>query len=620
MAEYELRQTALIQGSGPGAMTVLTEGLSVIIPGIDAWYLKGGNQQIPDECRISDINLAKHLGVDIFVQPPVRGVSNPKNNGHAEILNASIYPRWVICYSCRRLSKLGKSDQILDICHPCKDAKKKFKSKRVQVNFVIACESGHLDEFPWNEWVHKSLSPKCDGTNLKIIARGSGDLNSQLVKCEAPNCKMQRSLAGTSDNTKVAGGGTTLSGTLSSDGAKFVCSGSRPWLGEFSENCDKDVRMVIRNASNIYYSMTSTSILAPETVAVDETLLLLLTENARYKVDFQIRGFNVDAMLTHLRNEYKNMKPVFAEFNDETLKDAITKVFLDPHAGAAKEDSSENDAMRKPEWKAFGTLPNTPDLVVRDVGYASDSIWGVSQVLAVPRLKKTTALFGFTRLLPDPIKTSEGKRLLRRNPNPHDDWLPAVQHSGEGIFISLNETAVANWEANPAAVSRIGMIHDNLLREGREKLGDPTTPRKVLLHTLSHVLIQQLVLDCGYMAASLSERIYAWNGVAGILIYTAGADSDGTMGGLVEMSKPEILKDVFERAISGAQWCSNDPVCMELGKMAQGALGSNLAACHNCCLIPETACEYFNQELDRALLVGDLHNPTGFKGFFSSLE
>jgi hypothetical protein len=59
---------------------------------------------------------------------------------------------------------------------------------------------------------------------------------------------------------------------------------------------------------------------------------------------------------------------------------------------------------------------------------------------------------------------------------------------------------------------------------------------------------------------------------------------------------------------------------MELGKMAQGTLGSNLAACHNCCLIPETACDYFNQELDRALLVGDLHNPTGFKGFFSSLD
>jgi hypothetical protein len=119
------------------------------------------------------------------------------------------------------------------------------------------------------------------------------------------------------------------------------------------------------------------------------------------------------------------------------------------------------------------------------------------------------------------------------------------------------------------------------------------------------------------MAASLSERIYSWDGVAGVLIYTAGSDSDGTMGGLVEMAKPEILVGVFERAITGAQWCSNDPVCMEMGKMGQGNNGSNLAACHNCCLVPETTCEYFNQELDRAMLLGDLHNPDAFRGFFT---
>lgn len=620
MADYELRQTALIQGSGPGAMTVLTEGLSVLIPGVDAWYLKGSIQDVPSECRIFDDNLAGFLGVEDFVQPPVRGVANPKVNGQAEFLNASIYPRWVVCYSCRRLSQLGKSDQKLDFCGPCNETKKKFKSKRVQVNFVIACDAGHLDEFPWNQWVHKSISPKCAGTSLRIYARGSGDLKSQVIKCEAANCNAQRSLAGTTENMKPEGSGTTLSASLSDDSSRFICQGARPWLGEFSEECGKDVRMVIRNASNIYYSMTSTSILAPAKVDVDEELLTLLREDPIYKWEFSIRGSDVSEMLDYLRQVYKNKRRVFAEYRDEQLLDAITKVFLDPHKGAADESKSENESIRNPEWNAFRNLSNTPDLVVRDVGYSAGSILGVDQVLAVPRLKKTTALFGFRRLLPDAIKVYEGKKLLRRNPHIDDDWLPAVQHFGEGIFISLQEELVSSWESDPAIISRIGRIRDNLEREGREKPGDPTSPRKVLLHTLSHVLIQQLVLDCGYMAASLSERVYAWDGVAGILIYTAGADSDGTMGGLVEMAKPEILKEVFERAINGAQWCSNDPVCMELGQMAQGTLGSNLAACHNCCLIPETACDYFNQELDRALLVGDLHNPTGFKGFFGSLE
>jgi hypothetical protein len=76
------------------------------------------------------------------------------------------------------------------------------------------------------------------------------------------------------------------------------------------------------------------------------------------------------------------------------------------------------------------------------------------------------------------------------------------------------------------------------------------------------------------------------------------------MGGLVRMGKPGSLESVFTTALAEARWCSADPVCMELGEAGQGPESCNLAACHSCALLPETACENFNRFLDRAALVG----------------
>jgi len=135
------------------------------------------------------------------------------------------------------------------------------------------------------------------------------------------------------------------------------------------------------------------------------------------------------------------------------------------------------------------------------------------------------------------------------------------------------------------------------------------------MHTLAHILMNRLVFECGYGSASLRERLYISDNpkapMAGMLIYTAAGDSEGTMGGLVRMGKPGYLEPMVRRALEAAQWCSADPVCMEMGNSGgQGPDSCNLAACHNCALVPETACEEFNRFLDRALVVGDMVNPS----------
>jgi hypothetical protein len=107
--------------------------------------------------------------------------------------------------------------------------------------------------------------------------------------------------------------------------------------------------------------------------------------------------------------------------------------------------------------------------------------------------------------------------------------------------------------------------------------------------------------------------------MGGVLIYTAAGDAEGTLGGLVRMGEPGYLEPVIRRALETAQWCSADPVCMEMGiGSGQGPDSCNLAACHSCALVPETACEQFNRFLDRASVIGDLTDSS--IGFFEPRE
>ena len=181
---------------------------------------------------------------------------------------------------------------------------------------------------------------------------------------------------------------------------------------------------------------------------------------------------------------------------------------------------------------------------------------------------------------------------------------------GEGVFVALDENAVHFWEAQPEVVERIRTLAHRREHEGR--FVPLPTPRLVMLHTLAHLLIRQLSFECGYSIASLRERIYSRTPdegapMAGILIYTAAGDSEGTLGGLVREGDADRLLSSMTQAILQAEWCSADPICRESSGQGPGAL--NLAACHACALLPETSCTVYNRLLDRVLLVGGIKNP-----------
>ncbi|TOO25242.1 hypothetical protein CGH41_18180, partial [Vibrio parahaemolyticus] len=108
---------------------------------------------------------------------------------------------------------------------------------------------------------------------------------------------------------------------------------------------------------------------------------------------------------------------------------------------------------------------------------------------------------------------------------------------------------------------------------------------------------------------------YCADNYCGVLISTASAASDGTLGGLVRQGKPKNFVNTLINALRDAEWCSSDPLCID--SEGQGSEALNLAACHACALVSETSCELRNMFLDRGLVIGTLDKPS--MGLFSDL-
>ena len=132
--------------------------------------------------------------------------------------------------------------------------------------------------------------------------------------------------------------------------------------------------------------------------------------------------------------------------------------------------------------------------------------------------------------------------------------------------------------------------------------------RFILLHSLAHALMRQIAMDCGYTAASIRERLYCKrpndvNGpMAGMLLYTAASDSEGTLGGLITLGEPISLGRHLQQALETLRLCASDPLCAEQRPSTDGR-GIHAACCHACLFAPETSCERGNRYLDRGILI-----------------
>jgi hypothetical protein len=645
-----IRRAQLVTPFGVGAMSILVNGMSVITAGLDHWFaIDDPNMLDLNEYHAGDWRLEQRLKVSEFRLPPDyrirrRGTEPRNTNLKVPVLR---FPCWSFCMYCKRLelSPLSMA-QPVECPDPTHDddrsGQKKRRPRMSQVPFVTVCARGHLDDFPFREWVHKSHKPGCDGT-LRLASRGGGGLEGQVVVCDSDEkvrprgCAAERSLEGIMNarwESQVER--TYLTDNLVGKDQPYECRGARPWLGELQGICGEPIRGALRGAGNVYFPKVESSIYLPRKVGAVSAVLHDMLE--RRDVSPLLRMLNgIDgAAVTAKQVRDELPSELFEPFSDEELLAGYRDKFgigddgadrlSDGESGAAEDAESltSTDVWRHPEFRLLRETPADDMLTVTDPGVYRELKGHLGRVRRIETLTETRALRGFSRVRDDELKLTVGKALLRRQPLPPSrEWLPAYVVKGEGIYLELSPDRLRAWEQQPMVLARAEKITDHYGAVARLRGIEPRSisSRFVLMHTLAHLLINELIFTCGYSSASLRERLYVsetpGRAMAGLLIYTAAGDSEGTMGGLVRMAKPDNLWPVVATAIGGARWCSTDPVCMDAGEKGQGPDSCNLAACHGCALLPETSCEEFNRFLDRGLVVGTFADPD--MGFFAGL-
>lgn len=608
----DLQPSHILYSFGVGAIVELPN-LSVMMMGLDDWPVH--------HCReISEPRLLQavqgELGPQVarLLTPPVApdadgGLPGPLDDSANIGVPVAPFPRWLLCPRCRLLAPVGsdlfelkvepfRKDRTRYVHRNCNKAEKaNVQPTAVPARFLVACEYGHLDEFPWLEFVHQTGAPT--NHELRLFELGaSGEVADIEVKCATCGAKRRMADAFTDTGRR----------------ALPRCRARSPHLRRYDESgCDCPVTPILLGASNSWFPLTLSALSIP--TAVDR--LGQLVEANWPDLSECESARDVRLVRRHLRS--------VEAYSDEDIWRAV-----EARRGAGGVDAEqEPQGLREPEWRVFSRPDpslNGRDFRLREVDVPTGFGRYIERVVLAERLREVRSLVGFTRIEspgemsePDDLPDERRAPLSRTGPT----WVPTIEVRGEGVFVQLSESAIEQWLGTVGDLDAEFAAAHKAWRELRKlepsEAGYPGM-RYVLLHSLAHCLMRQLTLQCGYTAASVRERIYSrgpgedQDPMAGVLIYTAASDSEGTLGGLVSLGEPSVLSMHLGQALEDIALCASDPLCAEHAP-SRDALTLHGAACHACLFAPETSCERGNKYLDRSVLVPTVeHDELAFFG------
>jgi len=598
----EIRPSQLMYAYGVGAIVDLPK-LSVMVTGLEDWptnpqyvrpivedrLLMAVRYQLPEVKKLLSPPIVPDTGLPVDPFDSTTRIGVP----------VATFPRWMVCPRCRLLAEL-RSGLFKLKEHPFRPDRTVYrhenctKGKAPEVfpaRFLVACEKGHLDDFPWVHFAHQG--EPCASPLLRLIEYGaSGEARDLEVRCDTCGARRRLSEAfGRENREKMP-----------------MCRGRRPHLRDFDpDGCEHRMRPLVLGASNTWFPVVYSTVAIP----VESGKLAQLVSDHWAP----LQNVTEPVIIDFLRNS--GQLGELSEYGDDDIWQAI-QIRRQQDAGEIPPPSEQPD-LKAPEWQVFthyNPQLNSDDFRLRPVDRPARCAPFIDQVVLVERLREVRAMVGFARLdavgeLTDPdlnILITPAP-LSRQSPT----WVPAAQVRGEGIFIQFNETKIQEWLSRLSVKERGDDFFESHKKwrsaryiESPEK-GFPGM-RYVLLHTFTHALMRQLTLECGYAAASIRERIYArpaegpGGPMAGLLIYTSAPDSEGTLGGLVSLGEPGVLGRHIAQALEAAHLCASDPLCAEHPPSRTGRT-LHAAACHACLFAPETSCERGNKYLDRATLV-----------------
>lgn len=591
----DLRRSAVVSTFGPGAIVDFRAGdapVSIVAAGLEEWDRRAPPAGLANEQTVFEPRLQRQLGVAGFRLPPV---FPDDDDDERRSLVGTRFPTWLQCPECHVIKPAGKWNQdpgrAARKCGACTAGSPGGRPVyAVPVRFVCACERGHLEDFPWHYWVpHKEDCTRRG--DLVLRSEGAG-LAGLILRCR--ECGQDRSMEGVFGRNVLAG---------------LTCRGLRPWLPSEPEPCSHTPRVLQRGASNLYFPVIRSALdIPPWSDGVQRML------GQYWHPITQIPDPDHRAMFIRSIHPMLGLANTSAEQLIRHVEDRLRIL-----------EAGDPENLRWDEYLQFtsgrATLPEEEsEFEIRPVHLPGSLERYFDHLVRAVRLREVRAISGFTRIHPPANPDDEDATEIAPIQMSRRNWLPAIEVRGEGIFLALNDRTLSAWEHRRDVVDRAAQLDARHRAAWKERYGDETgpartiSPRLLLIHTLAHLLMKELALDCGYSSASLRERLYVGarpTEMCGLLIYTATSDSDGTLGGLVRQGLPHRVEAILHQALASARWCSSDPLC--IAGMTAASEAMNNAACHSCVLASETSCEEYNRFLDRALLI----DPTF--GFFRDL-
>ena len=638
--KYSVRASQAVLQYGVGAMVDFED--QTLMTADSKFWSKENRKKIRDE------RLENALKVNHFYTPCVK---NGKGNDNGYGIAYTRFPEWYFCPNCRKFKRItdwitynnndSKNPKLFENDHyminslKCGDCTCDLVVARV----VIACEKGHIDDFPWVEWAHsqnfsgaKDICKKPD-LEYSIAKTASAGLDSVIVKCNT--CGSSASLKKAFDPGK---GFNNVFRKIENDSNGkycFRCSGRHPWKNTH-ENCLCYPKAMQRGASSIYFPVVDTSIIIPP---YSSQLRKKIIESEAY-ADFEkelsfCQEHNLPDAISTLPAKYADKINAETGVDSETIVNILNEKIVPQNTENSSQESTRGDYYRYEEYLALTGEESTTDefddfqCEVVDIN-TYKNIPYISKISLIRKMREVQAHVGFSRIEPtDPTESADNQPTIVqvKAEISGESWYPACEVKGEGIFIEFNDDYIQKWlNGNFEVKDRVYKLNkrykESYLGKNNKRF---ITPKFVLLHTFSHLLIKKLSFECGYDISSLKERIYCSDGkdgkykMNGILVYTASGDSEGTLGGLVRQGENDVFPEILNKTVESSFYCSNDPVCSL--SQGQGHESLNMGACYACSLIPETSCEEFNIFLDRGMLTGRIDNRTfGFFNMFKAFS
>lgn len=455
------RPSSLLYTYGPGSIMDLP-AFTIMPAGLDDWdkiWTRRNGHPTVHAPRLLEV-VRDVLGDQVaelrpFPSQPARAFSR---EGDDLGVPARVFPQWLRCTGCGLLAPLTHFDYRNT--HPYRPDRARFdhencrgrsgrgraggtkaaRRQAVAARYLLVCPAGHADEFPYQLWVHRGKPcEKAEFPALRMEESSAGRGASGTVVCLS--CDLRRSM---SEAQGEAGR------------AKLPrCRGRHPHLGAFEpDGCGNETRLMLIGASNLWFPATQAIIVMPQSRA--ETTLDL-ADQVRREIGDDLPEIHSQLGLVRMVLRRTPLAEV-ADLADDRLAEVVARAQQPPRT-----DDQRQEKLRAwdpvdllvPEWQylqrdPLGQKHDDPSglvLSARARGAALPA--SVSRVLAVDKLRRVNALVGFTRV--DELdRVSDDDRRLRLVPLTRDrrpTWTVATEDRGEGIFLQLDEVAVAAWEA-----------------------------------------------------------------------------------------------------------------------------------------------------------------------------